>query len=254
MQRYIGIDVHRDSSTICVLTASGKRSRRDVLETRAPELVEYFRQLPGTAHVCIEETEWSEWLVEILSPHVERIVSVPGERPRGSKNDDIDAFGLAERLRTGQLRKAVYKNPKSFARLRELARVYAKLVGDVVRTKNRLRSLFRRRGVACEAAAIYGPETRRECIERLPVAMRTAVELLGLELDCLEPLRLEAQARRVGQSLADRLGRGLTELVEDVHDLALSAAEVAVWSVVLHAGSLSGKGRRGPVPVDVLRL
>jgi transposase len=200
MQRYIGIDVHRESSTICGLSASGKRIRRDVVETRAPELIEYFRQLSGTTHVCIEETEWSEWLVEILAAHVETIVSVPGERPRGSKNDDIDAFGLAERLRTGQVRKAVYKNPKSFARLRELARVYVKLVGDVVRTKNRLRSLFRRRGVACAAEEIYDPETRRECLELLPVSMRPAVELLGLELDCLKPLRLEAQAAMVQES------------------------------------------------------
>lgn len=200
MQRYIGIDVHRDTCSICVLSASGKPSRRDVVETRAPALVEYFRQLPGAAHVCIEETEWSEWLVEILAAHVERIVSVPGERPRGSKNDDIDAYALAERLRTGQVRKAIYKNPKSFARLRELARVHTKLVGDVVRTKNRLRSLFRRRGVACAAEEIYDPETRHACIELLPVSMRSAVELLGLELDCLEPLRRRAQAAMVQES------------------------------------------------------
>ena len=33
MERYIGIDTHRDSSTICVLSASGKRVMQEVVAT-----------------------------------------------------------------------------------------------------------------------------------------------------------------------------------------------------------------------------
>ena len=74
MERYLGIDVHRDSSTICVLSASGKRARRDLVKTNGKALVGYLRQLSGTLHVCIEESTWSEWLYEILSPHVAELV------------------------------------------------------------------------------------------------------------------------------------------------------------------------------------
>ena len=33
MERYIGIDTHRDSSTICVLSATGKRVTQEVVAT-----------------------------------------------------------------------------------------------------------------------------------------------------------------------------------------------------------------------------
>lgn len=200
MQRYIGIDVHAESSTIVVLGATGKRLSRDVVATRAPELVAYLRRLRGPVQVCIEETEWSEWLVEILSPHVLRIVSIPGQRRAGSKNDESDAFGLAERLRTGQIDQAVYKAPRTFARLRELARLYGKRTGDVVRTKNRLRSLFRRRGISVSGGEIYAGEPRGELVATLPESMRLSVELLGLELDGLEALRAEAKAAMLAES------------------------------------------------------
>ena len=49
MERYIGIDVHRDSSTICVLSATGKRVSREVVETNGEVLVGYLRKLRGKA-------------------------------------------------------------------------------------------------------------------------------------------------------------------------------------------------------------
>ena len=43
MQRYLGIDVHRDSSTICVLDATGKQVRQGVVETHGEVLDWYSR-------------------------------------------------------------------------------------------------------------------------------------------------------------------------------------------------------------------
>ena len=68
-----------------------KRVRRDVVETNGQALVGYLKQLAGDLHLCIEEGEWSQWLVEILSPHLAEIVVFPGEWKPGSKNDAIDA-------------------------------------------------------------------------------------------------------------------------------------------------------------------
>ncbi len=48
----------------------------------------------------------------------------------GSKRDAIDARGLAEHLRTGQIKTEVYKAPQRFTKLRELARTYAKLTSS----------------------------------------------------------------------------------------------------------------------------
>jgi len=42
MERYLGADVHAASVTFCVLDASGKQIRRDVIETNGKALVGYL--------------------------------------------------------------------------------------------------------------------------------------------------------------------------------------------------------------------
>jgi hypothetical protein len=86
MDRYIGVDVHRASTTFEVLSASGKKVRRDVVETNGGALVGYVKQLGGKRHVCVEEGEWSEWLYEIFLPHAEEVLwSIEGDGGRGRR-------------------------------------------------------------------------------------------------------------------------------------------------------------------------
>ncbi len=149
MERYLGIDMHRDSCTAVVLSAGGKKTGQQVVPTEAAALVQYVKSLSGELHVCVEEGEWSEWLVELLSPWVRRLVSCPAVGRQGPRNDAMDARELAERLRTRRTGTPVFKPPREWARLREAVRVEAKLLQDAVRAKQRLKSLYRRRGVAC---------------------------------------------------------------------------------------------------------
>jgi len=104
MERYLGIDVHRDSSTIVVLSATGKRGRRDLVETNGQILVRYVEQLSGRLHLCVEECTWSDWLYELLEPHVAELVVYQNQRTPGAKRDAIDAHGLAEK--SGSARQA----------------------------------------------------------------------------------------------------------------------------------------------------
>jgi hypothetical protein len=85
MDRYIGLDVHATSCTAAVVDAQGKRLRSYVIETNGQALVEFFKTQPGRLHVCLEEGTQSEWVVEILSPYVERIVVVHVSESRGQK-------------------------------------------------------------------------------------------------------------------------------------------------------------------------
>ena len=130
MERYLGGDVHAASVTFSVLDASGKQLRRDVVEANGQALVGYLKQLPGRLHLCIEEGEWSQWLYEILSPHVAEMVVHRSVWKPGVKSDAIDAHGLAEKLRTGTVGRAVYKDAKRFTALREQARAYAMVTRD----------------------------------------------------------------------------------------------------------------------------
>ncbi len=193
MERYLGLDVHKASTTCVVLSAHGKRLRRDRVETSGEALVAHVKSLGGELSICLEESEWSEWLAEILSPHArEVVVCRPPWRP-GAKSDRIDAADLAERLRTGKAGVPVYKASRRWARLRESVRVYGKLTQDLVRAKQRLNSLFRRRGVEVPSGEIYDSERRDVWIRELPTALRSCAQLLGLQLDGVEHLRGEAE-------------------------------------------------------------
>lgn len=228
MERYLGLDVHRDSTTVVVLSAHGKRVRRDRVETNGQALVGYLQSLAGRLHLCLEEGEWSQWLVEILSPHaVEVVVYRPQWKP-GSKNDRIDAHDLAERLRTGKVGCPVYKASRRWAKLRESVRVYTKLTQDVVRAKQRLRALLRRRGVASPGAELYDPSRRQSWVAKLPAGVRPSAELLGRELDCLE--QLQAEAKRA--MLAEARRFKITQILETAPGIGSTRAAQLLAVVV----------------------
>jgi len=86
----------------------------------------------------MEEGLQSAWLYETLSPHVDELVVTGITTSRGPKSDRRDAYGLAEKLRVGNLDKYVFKAPRQFTHLREFSRTHMTLVGDVVRTPARL--------------------------------------------------------------------------------------------------------------------
>jgi hypothetical protein len=68
-----------------------------------------IRAIPGTRHLCLEEGTHSNWLYEVLSPHVQEMVVAGVRQDRRPKSDKIDAFGLAEKLRIGAMEGRVYK-------------------------------------------------------------------------------------------------------------------------------------------------
>ncbi len=96
MDRYIGLDAHTSSCTVATIGQSGKRLRSHVVETNAKALIEVIRAVPKDRHLCLEEGPHSNWLYEVLSPHVQEIVVALVNESRGPKNDKLDAFGLAE--------------------------------------------------------------------------------------------------------------------------------------------------------------
>jgi hypothetical protein len=128
MERYIGLDIHAASTTFAVISATGKRLRTHVVETNGQALVEQLRTIPGKRYVCLEEGTQSSWIYEILSPHAEDVVVTGVPESRGPKSDERDAFGLAERLRTGAIERRVFKEVGAYSTLRELARTHSMIV------------------------------------------------------------------------------------------------------------------------------
>jgi len=193
MERYLGIDPHRDSCTLALVSTRGKKVRELVVPTEGSELVKTVRELQGPLHVCVEEGEWGEWISEILTPWVARLVVCRPQARRGPKSDAVDARELAERLRTNRTGPPVYKPSSEWARLQEAVRLESKLTQDLTRTKLRLSSLYRRRGLTCLNAEIYLPRHRGKWVAQLPPSGRPCAQLWGEQIDLLAELHEKAQ-------------------------------------------------------------
>jgi len=199
MDRYIGLDVHTQSCTMAVVGPSGKRLRREVLETNGQVLISAVRSVPGRRHLCIEEGTQSAWLHELLGPHVDELVVTQPLKSKGSKSDEQDAWNLADRLRRGELESVIFKAPSVFAGLRSAVRGYLFVTNDKVRSMNRLNVLYRSRGVSV-THEIYEPERRGDFLAKLPEHHRRLAELLSEELDGLTALHEKAHEWLIEES------------------------------------------------------
>jgi transposase len=209
MDRYIGLDVHAASTTFAVIGDSGKRLGTHIVETNGQALVEQLKSIPGKRHVCLEEGTQSAWIYEILSPHAEEVVVAMVPESRGQKSDESDAFHLAEQLRTGALKQRVFKEVGAYKTLRELGRTHAMVVQDVVRVQNRIKALYRSRGVAVAGKSVYAEKGREEFLEKLPDASRGAAKTLYAQYDAVEAIRRQAEKDLVKEAHRHPISRVL---------------------------------------------
>jgi len=207
MDRYIGLDAHASSCTVATVGPSGRRLHSQVVETNAGALIRVLRGIPGTRHLCLEEGTHASWLYEVLSPHVEEIVVAGVSESRGPKSDKLDAFGLAEQLRIGAIKRKVYKKPGEFGALRHRAKAYTLLVSDSVRVQNRIKSLFRSRGVAVAGKSVFSMPEREAWLKKLPATARPLAELLMQEQDGLQELRRKAEKAMLAEARRHRAWR-----------------------------------------------
>ena len=194
MERYIGMDVHAASCTLAVISRTGKRLKDFPVETNGQALVEAIRMIPGRKVLVFEEGLQSAWLYETLSPHVDEIVVATIRESRGPKSDKRDAYGLAEKLRMGNLDQPVFKAPREFTRLRELSRIHMTGVGDVVRVQARIKSLYRSRGVLVTGLDVYSPRHRKDWQKQLCSSAQTRATRHYEHLDFLLEQKKRAEA------------------------------------------------------------
>ena len=205
MDRYIGLDAHSASCTVGVLSAKGKRLKSTVLETNGKVLVEYIRTLPGTLHLIIEEGTHAAWLFEILSPHVHEMVVMNVPKNLGQKNDKLDAFGLAEKLRDGSVKRRVYKGIGAFGALSALSKAYRTVMTDSVRVMTRLKGVFRSRGIPTSGKEVFSLQTKEQWLKKLPSKMRPLASTYYAELEVLLKIREQALKDMVKEARKHRV-------------------------------------------------
>jgi transposase len=195
VNKYIGMDVHRATTVSAVLSATGKVLAEAIIETKGSVILDFIQSQRGTLWVTFEEGTQAAWLYDLIQPYVAKVVVCDPRKisTQGNKADRPDAKRLAELLRTNALT-AVYHGERSTRALKELARSYSAIVGDSTRTKNRLKAVFRARGIDSSGGGVYTTEERESWTSKLEGgAVRLRVARLWRELDTLEALRAEAE-------------------------------------------------------------
>jgi len=192
--KYIGMDVHKAMTVIAILDSMGKVLAEAIIETKGSTILDFLKSQRGTLHVAFEEGTQAAWLYDLIYPHVASVVVCDPRRivRQGNKGDKVDARLLAELLRTGAL-KPIYHGEKSTRAVKELALSYLSVVEDGTRIKNRLKALFRGRGIDCRGAGVYRVDERSDWLAKLdsPAVCARATRQWQ-ELDLVERLSEEA--------------------------------------------------------------
>ena len=200
---YVGMDVHKATTTIVVLNGEGKQIMQSVVETQAKSILNAIRGLEGVIYITLEEGSHSAWLYQVLKPYAPHVVVCNPRHNKliqsGNKNDKIDAYKLADLLRIGAL-SAVYKGEADNQLLKNLVYSYLYLVRDTTSIKNRIKAIYRSRAINCDGEAVYGSKREHYLALLTQPGARLRIELLYQQLDNLQTLSQQAHSAMVKQA------------------------------------------------------
>src|SRR5260370_32724726 len=169
-EKYVALDVHKAIIVIGVRNVTGKYIMESVVETKAATMLDYVKGLSGTIHLTFEEGGKWAWLYDLLKPAVAELVLGKPRRNKlldeGNKGDVIDVKKLSHLFHGGLLR-PVYHGDHGTRALKELAQNYESLVADRTRVKNRLKAIYRGRGISCEGGEVYHKLKRAKWLGQL---------------------------------------------------------------------------------------
>ena len=163
---YVGMDIHKNYSSVAVIDERGDLvDRRRVSHRYREELTGYFNQFSSKTQVVMEATCGWGWLSELLedlglevrlaNPSKVRIIA-----ESQIKTDKVDAQVLAQLLRTNFLPES-YLAPKEQREARDLLRYRISLVHLRSGVKNRIHALLTRLGHYHSFSDLFGKSGRR---------------------------------------------------------------------------------------------
>ena len=187
--RFVGVDLHKQSISLCVMSqaASGRKvvdRKRFACEDEA-SIAAYFASL-GSHQVVVEATASYEWFVQLVEPTADRVVLAHPKKLRiiaesTKKTDKLDAQVLAEMLALDMIPEAWRPTPR-VREHRVLVRLRRRTSRRITRGEelaaSRLGRLQRRHSRAVHPARpqVLGED---QAVDRHPVSGRPVVRGTG---------------------------------------------------------------------------
>jgi transposase len=193
MARYLGVDLHRNSFTVCTIAENGRRYFR---EYDIHGLKRFAKQLRPTDHVAVEVSTTTRLFHDAVAPHVERVVVVNSSefdviRRSVKKTDRNDAEALALFLSKGLLPEVRMKD-KLHAELASLTQTRDTLVKQRTALKNKINNVMAARGLSPRREQLSSEKGLR-AVEALPLSPIVMAEVRALT----------GQIRSLNQTISD---------------------------------------------------
>jgi transposase len=236
---YAGIDLHKESITVCVMN----QERKIVIEKKLicseeERILKFFISL-GEYEAVVEATSSYEWLVKLLEPSAHRVILAHPKKLRViaesvKKSDKLDARVLAEFLALGMIPEAHRPLPRQRDH-RVLVRHRAKIQGRITSVKCRIRNMLARYNA--DRKNLFTPAGRKYLREYgLSKEDRYSIDLMEKELEFFEEqfkainARLKEFAKKA--PIREKEARALLKTIPGV-------GEVTINVVVAEAGDMS---------------
>jgi transposase len=202
-RQYVGIDLHRRSSTIYRMSEDGDVLGCQRILSQPFELAEAMAEAGDAPEVVLESTYGWYWAADLLKElgcnvHLAHALGNNWGNRR-VKNDERDAKDLAAMLRLGRLAEGWIAPPET-RELRELVRYRFSLVAHRTSAKAQIHGVMAKNGVLPVVAEMWGPAG--------------TAQLDSLELPFAYSLRIESL-----RDLLELYDREITMLDRHIHRL-----------------------------------
>lgn len=160
---YIGCDLHKRTSNLCIKTQDGRTLKEIKIDTTKEAFGVALNNYVG-AHIVFEPVSQSWWLGDILEDmglvvYLANARDVKAIAHARVKNDKIDAEVLCDLLR-GNLLPESYRSSKVAREWKECVRFRTSLIGMRTQVKNKVHALLGRNGIIAPLGMIFGIKGR----------------------------------------------------------------------------------------------
>ena len=267
--RYIGVDLHTNSLTVCYLSESGSEELRTF---DLKELAKFQESLDSSDQVAVEATGNTRHFVGAIKSLVSKVVVVnPSQfeviRKSVKKTDGHDARTLAKFLSKDMLPESRLKEP-AHAQLNSVAHTRDKLVKLRTTLINKIHAMHVGAGIKSKKSSFSSVKGLKAALERSwDELTRAELEVLVTQIGALNEgiKRLDHQLSEYGRKLAghrnltsikgigDKSAAVLLSVIGDVSDFAGEDKLAAYFGVVprvansnetVHHGRITKRGSK----------
>lgn len=213
---YLGMDLHKNTSTLCVKDYDGKVYDTSKIVTNPSEVTKYIKRFTNTGkELSLAVEPVSQWYyyadllqnlgVDVHLANPTRVKAIASARV---KTDKIDAGVLSDLLRSNLLPEA-YFSPLEVRSWKEMVRFRASLLNLRTQTKNKVFAVVSKNAFSCPYSELFG-KSGREWLKSLPLPenFKTTVDKYLQVIELLDKLVNEADEKikkMVGENEQARL-------------------------------------------------